>query len=206
MTSRGWAGTSLADRRAQRRERLLDAGLELLGTDGSAAVTVRSVCRRAMLTDRYFYENFADRDALLLAVYDQVAAQASTALVEAVAHAGPDLEQSARAAVEAFLAVLTDDPRKGRVLLLEPLTDPTLGMRGIALTPMFTELVRAQLGSDTSRTSPASPDGAQLTATALIGALANLFIRWLDGSVAVDRARLIDYCVRLLVTSAELAR
>lgn len=203
VTSRGWAGTSLADRRTQRRERFLDAGLELLGTDGSAAVTVRSVCRRAMLTDRYFYENFADRDALLLAVYDRVAAEASTALVDAVAHAGPDLEQSARAAVEAFLGVLTDDPRKGRVLLLEPLTDPTLGMRGIALTPMFTELVLAQLGTGSSR---ASPDRAQLTATALIGALANLFIRWLDGSVAVDRAQLIDYCVRLLVASVELAR
>lgn len=203
VTSRGWAGTSLADRRAERRERLLEVGLDLLGTDGSAAVTVRSVCRRAKLTDRYFYENFADRDALLLAVFDRVAAEAGAALVEAVAHAGPNLEVSARAAVEAFLGVLTDDPRKGRVLLLEPLTDPTLGMRGVALTPMFTELVRAQLGTDTSRTSS---DGAQLTAIALTGALANLFIRWLDGSVAVDRARLIDYCVRLLVTSVDLAR
>ena len=96
--------------------------------------------------------------------------------------------------------VLTDDPRKGRVLLLEPLTDATLGMRGIALSPMFAELVRAQLGAQ------GSPRGAQLTATALIGALANLFIRWLDGTLDIDRAELTDYCVRLLVIATELAR
>ena len=59
MTRGGWAGTTLADRRADRRRRLLDVGLDLLGSRGSAAVSVRSVCRTAQLTDRYFYESFA---------------------------------------------------------------------------------------------------------------------------------------------------
>jgi AcrR family transcriptional regulator len=204
MTSRpvrGWAGTTLADRQAERRNTLLDVGLELLGTQGSAAVTVRSVCRLAKLTDRYFYENFADREALLLAVYDRVATEASEALLAAVADAPAELTARSRAAVEAFLGVLTDDPRKGRVLLLEPLTDATLGMRGVALSPMFAELVRAQLGPQGG-----SAHAARLTATALIGALANLFIRWLDGALDVDRAELTEYCVRLLVSATELAR
>jgi AcrR family transcriptional regulator len=199
--ARSWAGTTLADRQAERRTKLLDVGLDLLGTQGSAAVTVRSVCRLAKLTDRYFYENFADREALLLAVYDRVATEAGEALLAAVAGAPAELTARSRAAVEAFLGVLTDDPRKGRVLLLEPLTDATLGMRGVALSPMFAELVRAQLG-------PRAGDAqaARLTATAVIGALANLFIRWLDGTLEVDRAELTDYCVRLLVSATELAR
>lgn len=200
-SARTWAGTTLADRQAERRTKLLDVGLELLGTQGSAGVTVRSVCRIAKLTDRYFYENFADREALLLAVYDRVATEASEALLAAVADAPADLTARSRAAVEAFLGVLTDDPRKGRVLLLEPLTDATLGMRGVALSPMFAELVRAQLGPQAG-----SPHAARLTATALIGALANLFIRWLDGALDVDRVELTDYCVRLLVTATDLAR
>lgn len=200
--ARGWAGTSLADRRADRRARLLEVGLDLLGTQGSAAVTVRSVCRLARLTDRYFYENFADRDALLLAVYDRVAEEAGTAIVAAVADTGPDPERTARAAIEAFLAVLVDDPRKGRVLLLEPLTDPTLGVRGSVASAMFVDLVRAQLDAEAA----VSPAGAELTATALVGALANLFIHWLDGALHLERAELTDYCVRLLVTCAELAR
>jgi AcrR family transcriptional regulator len=197
---RTWAGTTLADRQAARRETLLDAGLDLVGSGGSAALTVRSVCRRAGLTDRYFYESFADRDTLLVAVYDRVAEEAGNALIAAVAAAPDDLPRRARAAVDAFLQVIVDDPRKGRVLLLEPLTDPALGMRGVALSPMFTEIVRAELGRR------GSAAGAQLTATALIGALANLFIRWLDGSLDVSRRALRDYCVRLLVNAGDLAR
>jgi AcrR family transcriptional regulator len=196
--ARSWAGTTLADRRSERHRRLLAVGLELAGTQGSAAVTVRSVCRTAKLTDRYFYESFSDREALLLAVYDEVAGEAGRVLVEAVAGAGSDdRERVARAAVEAFLDLLTEDPRKGRVLLLEPLTDPTLGVRGVALSPAFAEIIRAQLdgGNETD---------AALTATALVGAMANLFIRWLDGSLPVERAALADYCVRLLVASMAL--
>ncbi len=193
-----WAGTTLAGRREIRSRAILDAGLELLGTQGSAAVSVRSVCREARLTDRYFYENFADRDALLLAVYDEVAGQAEQALMAAVAAlGGVDPHDVARAAVGAFLDVLTQDPRKGRVLLLEPLTDPVLGTRSVAVSPVFVTLIRAQLPEDDG----SSTGAAALTATALVGAMANLFIRWLDGSLPVSRAVLTDYCVRLLVTS-----
>src|ERR1700722_14342477 len=180
--SRSWAGTTLEARRTDRRERFMMAGLDLLGTHGAAAVTVRSICRHAKLTDRYFYENFADRAELLLAVYDAVAAEAAAALVHAVAVGDGDIERTARAAVDAFLSFLTDDPRKGRVLLLEPLTDPTLGVRGVALAPVFEQIVRNQLAPT------ASSVDASLTATALVGALANLFIRWLDGSQQVQRA------------------
>jgi AcrR family transcriptional regulator len=199
MSGRGWAGTTLAGRRAERRRRLLDAGLDLLGRNGSAAVTVRSVCRTAQLTDRYFYENFADRDALLLAVFDGVAYEAGQVLIDAVARAAAaDDETVARAAVDGFLDHITGDPRKGRVLLLEPLTDQALGARSVALSPVFAQIIRAQLDT-------ADETEAQLTATAIVGAMANLFIRWLDGSLSVDRDALSEYCVRLLAASMALA-
>ncbi|MDT7804669.1 MAG: hypothetical protein QOI78_8102, partial [Actinomycetota bacterium] len=41
MPGRTWAGTTLDDRKALRREQLVAAGLELLGTVGSAATSVR---------------------------------------------------------------------------------------------------------------------------------------------------------------------
>jgi AcrR family transcriptional regulator len=199
VSTRSWAGTSLADRRAERRLRLLDVGLELLGTQGSGAVTVRSICRAAQLTDRYFYESFADRDALLVAIYDEVGAQAAKVLVDAVASApADDHERVARAAVEAFLELLTADPRKGRVLLLEPLTDPVLGARSVLLSPAFAAIIRGRLGDGDEL-------AAQLSATALVGAMANLFIRWLDGSLAVRRDVLTGFCVRLVVAATELA-
>jgi AcrR family transcriptional regulator len=203
---RVWAGTTLDARREARREKLLEVGLELLGGPGGApAVTVRSVCRHAKLTDRYFYENFADRDELLIAVYDRVGAQAQQVLVDALSSQGVTIGPAgvARAAVRAFLGLLTADPRKGRVLLLAPMTDPALSERALGLQPAFGELIRLQLASAVG--SPAPDELAQrLTASALIGALSQLFIRWLDGSLAVSADELTDYCVRLLVHSVQL--
>lgn len=219
---RVWAGTTLDARRDARRRRLLEVGFELLGGSGSAAVTVRSVCRHAKLTDRYFYESFTDRDELLVAVYDGVAEQVRDVLAGAVAEtvaqpgsaAAP--EAIARAAVEAFLGVLTRDPRKGRVLLLAPMTDAALSARAVELMPMFGELIRVQLTATAGPAALAQRGGSgqagqapmdeRMTATALIGALSNLFIRWLDGTLAASERELTEYCVRLLLTSMPLAR
>src|SRR4051794_13053661 len=142
---RTWAGTSLAERRGERRRRLLDVGLELMGTEGSAAVLVRSVCRAAQLTDRYFHENFADLDALLVAVFDEVVGEFGGALVAAIESGQPDQGALARAAVDAFIDVMVADPRKGRVLLIEPLSSSAIGNHGMAVAPMFVALVRSQL-------------------------------------------------------------
>ena len=193
---RTWAGTTLADRRATRRRQLIEAGLELLGSHGTSAVSVRAVCRTAKLTERYFYESFDDRDALLLAVYDQVAQQAHEALVAAVANAPDDVTELVRAAVTSFVELIIDDPRKGRVLLLAPLTDPALIRRGSELLPSFTTLIHDQL--------PASIDGTdrRLSAVGVTGALTNLFTGYLNGTLDVPRERLVEHCVRLLLDAA----
>ena len=190
--TRTWGGTTLDARRAARREKLLAAGLELLGTAGSAAVSVRAVCRHAKLTERYFYEAFADREELVLAVYEQVAAQARQALIDAVPDARADAAARAEAAVTAFVELMVDDPRKGRVLLLAPITDPALSARGVALLPAFAALIREQL--------PDRLDHAdrEMTAAGLVGALTNLFTGYLGGGLKVSRGRLIAHCVNLL--------
>ncbi|EIE99434.1 TetR/AcrR family transcriptional regulator [Saccharomonospora glauca] len=197
-TERTWAGTTLADRRATRRQQLLDAGLDLLGTSAGTAVSVRAVCRNAQLTERYFYENFTDRDDLVVAVYDHVVSLAHRTLVEAVENAGPEPRARAEAAVSAFATLALDDPRKGRVLLLAPLADPALRRIGAQRLPMFAELVSEQLSDrvdDEDRT---------MTATALVGGLANLFIAYLSGTLDVTRERLTAHCVRLVLGAEAL--
>lgn len=196
--ARTYGGTTMADRRAVRRRALLDVGTELLGTKGTAAVTVRSVCRETRLTDRYFYESFTGRDELVTAVFDEVADLAATALRDAVSIQAPPAEL-ARAAVDAFLGVLTDDPRRGRILLLEPLTDPVLSAHAGDAMRLFEHLIG-------SRLPDRSPLDTQLTATALLGALTHLFTRWLDGSLPATRAQLTDFCVAMLASSATADR
>ncbi|HSS25484.1 MAG TPA: TetR/AcrR family transcriptional regulator, partial [Mycobacterium sp.] len=55
---RPYRGVEAAARLAARRNRLLAAGLDLLGAEQEdiPALTVRGVCRQAGLATRYFYE------------------------------------------------------------------------------------------------------------------------------------------------------
>ena len=71
--SRRYRGVSGDERRADRRRRLLEAGLQLLGTVGWEQTTMTAVCAEARLTERYFYESFRNREQLLLAVLDGIA-------------------------------------------------------------------------------------------------------------------------------------
>ena len=50
--------------RAELEGRGLEVGLDLLGTP-SATLSVRAACRSAQLTERYFYESFADKDVFV---------------------------------------------------------------------------------------------------------------------------------------------
>ncbi|MGW4245751.1 TetR/AcrR family transcriptional regulator, partial [Nocardia sp. NPDC004722] len=80
-----WGGRTQEERRAERRERLISAALDIWLENGWAAVTMRGVCTHAGLNDRYFYEHFTDRDDLLGAVFDEVGFQALAELSAVVA-------------------------------------------------------------------------------------------------------------------------
>src|SRR5581483_1962254 len=96
--TRVYGGVDAVERRAARRARLIGAALDLLGTDGWQATTVRAICARAGLTARYFYESFADRDELLLAVFDEIAQEAAAVVLDAVASAPAEAWAKSRAA------------------------------------------------------------------------------------------------------------
>jgi AcrR family transcriptional regulator len=198
-----YGGSSLEDRAAARRAALIDAGTELLGTEGAAGVTVRAACRAAGLTERYFYESFPDgRDALLRAVLEHVATQARAAIVAAVqAHAAGE-ESMAYAAVAAFTAFLEEDPRRGRVLLSESFSDTVLARHDAELVPAFAALLVAQITA-----LPDAPDAtdADLTAVALLGALRNLYLAWLAGDRAISTARLNAHAARLIIAAARVS-
>lgn len=193
---RTWAGTGIEERRAARRDALLAAGVGLLGAEGGAAVSVRAVCRAAALTERYFYESFTDRDEYVRAVYEDVGRQARDALVDAVASSGSPRDRAV-AAVSAFVELMVDEPARGRVLLLAPLTEPALGGQGLELAPAFVLLVHEQL----SRLP--DPDERQMTAVGLVGALTSLFIGYLDGTITAPRERFVAHCVGLLESAGQ---
>ena len=184
---RRWSGVPLESRHAVRRDDLVAAGVLLLGGDGGPALTVRAVCRNAALTERYFYECFSDRDEFVRAVYDDVCARAMETLISA---------KTPREAVEQFVALMVDDPVRGRVLLLAPAVEPVLTRSGAEWMPNFIELLQRKLSQI------GDPALQKLVATSLIGGLTGLFTAYLNGQLGVTRERFIDYCVDMLLTTA----
>jgi AcrR family transcriptional regulator len=185
--SRRWSGVPLEDRQVLRRDELITAGVQLLGGESGPAVTVRAACRQAGLTERYFYESFTDRDEFVRAVYDDVCTRAMSALMSAT---------TPREAVEQFVALMVDDPVRGRVLLLAPAVEPVLVRSGAEWMPTFIELLQHKL------TQISDPVRQKMIATSLIGGLTALFTAYLDGRLAASREQFIDYCVEMLLSRA----
>jgi AcrR family transcriptional regulator len=201
--ARPYRGVSADDRRAIRRARLIEAGLELLGERGWQGTTVRAVCAEAGLTERYFYESFPGREELLAGVFDRVASEAAEAVLRAVEAAPHDARAKARAAIGAFVEMLTDDPRRARAMLVESFSDAALRERRAEAIRGFARLVGAQ--AQRFYDEPIAVDDAELTALALVGGLAELLVGWLEGTIEVPRERLVDHCTELFVAAARVS-
>ncbi|WP_433561135.1 TetR/AcrR family transcriptional regulator [Nocardia sp. CA-151230] len=112
---RTYGGMSADQRRADRRARLVHAARELLESGDIARVTVLAVCRRSQLSERYFYESFTDRDALLGAVYDDFADEYITAVTARMA-AADDLTGRIHASVSVAPEMAATHPGMRHVL------------------------------------------------------------------------------------------
>jgi hypothetical protein len=99
-----------------------------------------------------------------------------------------------RDAVERFVALMVDDPVRGRVLLIAPEREPVLTKSGAEWMPSFIELLQHKL------TQISDPAVQAMVATGLVGALTALFTAYLNGRLATTREQFIDYCVDMLLS------
>lgn len=188
--TRIWGGTTLTERREARRTALLEAALDLIGEAGASAVTMRAVCRRAGLTDRYFYESFTGRDDLLDVLYRQVADDFRDPMTAFAATADPARDRE-------LAAVLVDkvlaDPRKSRLFLVEPYSSTGLGQTTISVMPTFTRLIQDHLFTDIE-----DPMRRRMAAVTMASGNAGLFAAWLNGSLKADRGQVVDHLVEVI--------
>lgn len=185
-----WGGTTLTERREARRVALLEAALDLIGESGAAGVTMRAVCRRAGLTDRYFYESFASRDELLDVLYRQIADEF---LEPMTAFAAGDDPSRDRALAEILVDKVLEDPRKSRLFLVEPYSSTGLGQTTIAVMPAFTRLIQDHLFTHIQ-----DPVRRRLAALTMASGNAGMFSAWLNGSLRATREQIVDHCVATL--------
>jgi AcrR family transcriptional regulator len=199
-----WAGLAPDERRAGRRELLLDVAFELLGTEGWSGTTVRAVCNSAQLNPRYFYESFEDLDELLVAVYDRLVAELGEAVLVAVAAAGDDSRAQIRAATECIVSFVDEDRRRARVLYVEALGNEPLNRRRIETAHQLVSLVELA-GAEAHGPLPPGEHVGRLAAAVLVGGAGELVVAWLDGRIKVSREQLVDDATEVFVAIGEAA-
>ncbi|MEB4208955.1 TetR/AcrR family transcriptional regulator [Mycobacterium sp. 94-17] len=198
--ARPYRGVEAAERLAARRNRLLAAGLDMLG-DGRpniSAVTVRGVCRSAGLAARYFYESFADKDEFVASVFDWVVAELAATTQAAVA-AVPADEQT-RAGMANIVRTITDDPRVGRLLFSTQLADPVIVRKRAESSTLFAMLSGQHVGH--ALRVPAN-ERIKAAAHFVVGGVGQTISAWLAGDVRLEPGQLVDQLAALLDELAE---
>lgn len=192
---RPYRGVAADKRRRERREKLLDACLDVVAESGVAAVTVDGICTRAGLSKRYFYESFGDRDAILVSALDDVIDTVGTALEVIVQEQGSTSDRVAQTAA-VLVRALTADPRSS-LLYTSASANPALEARRRQMVDTFTPLLmRAVLDAD-----PANPR-AEAATVLMVAGTTELLDRWLRGDLDFTEVEFVDTLTALGVALA----
>ena len=187
---RPWRGISAADRREERRERLLVACLDVVGREGVPATTVGAICEQAGLTKRYFYESFSDRDEILAEALDGLHKSLLRDVRNALQSAAPDPLERARLTIRLLVAAM-DDSRMARLYVEAPAHPRLQALREEAYV-VYTQLVT----DDVLAIDHADP-AARLAALVFVTGTTEAVMSWLQGTVALTREDLIEKLAEL---------
>lgn len=186
-TGRTYRGADAAQRRDERRTRLIAAAVEVFGTEGYRTATVEKICATAGLTKRYFYESFSGSEELLLASYEHATGLMLESL-RAGAQAGTDTDTRLDGALTAFFATIDTDPRLARLAFFEILGVSERVDRAYRdTTKSFIEVL---LTTDEPTFQRALPPDAHpwVVATGLVGAVLMIAQQWLLAPQPIDTA------------------
>lgn len=192
---RPYRGVDASVRLAERRRRLLAAGLELLGADQKdlSAVTVRAICHEAGVATRYFYENFAEKDEFIGAVFDWIIADLA-AKTQAAVLAAPAHERT-RAGMTNIVNTIADDARVGRLVFSNQLADPAVIRKRAESTALFA-LLSGQYAAGALHIS--ANERIKMGAHFAVGGVGQAISAWLAGDVLLEPAQLVDQLTLLI--------
>jgi AcrR family transcriptional regulator len=179
VTERTYAGVSLPERRRERRGRLLAAALEVFTSTGFQQAKISQVCTEAGVSTRSFYELFATKEALLLALHDLINQLAFDRVSDALAHL-PETGVSTRvgALMDVFLGAITSDPRLPRLTYVEAVgVSPELEQQHRLWVQRWSSLIAREADRAVADGLAPARD-YHLTATALVGAITGLLREW----------------------------
>ena len=195
---RRYGGVLPEERQRLRRAKLIEGAIEVFGTKGFHAATVREVCVAAHLTERYFYESFKTLPQLFMATYGELRDQLMAQTLAALKGAEPTPLGMLEPAIRVFLEFIRDDPRRGRIMLVDSLgvNDEVAALSG-ATARDYSNMMRQHLHLlvPDARADEVNLD---LLADGMIGLNVLLAARWMQDGFAepidkVVRTNLMPY-------------
>jgi len=181
VRTRRYGGHSTEERRLARRELLIKAAIRVYGEVGYGNATVKTVCKAAGLTERYFYESFANSEALLIAAYDTVAHQLLDRL-DAIRkqHTGT-MEERGHAVLRAYYQTMKEDPVGAQLFVVEiARVGPAVDEVGATLLREFGELLSRTFAPQTN----AKLKRRELAQVGAVGALLWIARAWIRSGCA----------------------
>ncbi len=197
---RVYGGLDPEQRKAMRREQFLEAGLAVFGGEGFRSATVRKLCREAKLTDRYFYESFANLQELLTAVYELHMGRIRERIYSSVmtCSAAEPPRTQVRLMLNAYFSAL-EDPRVARVCMVElEGISPDVEQLYHGYILSFSELI-VELASHVYPHWQLPDDESLMLGMALVGAMRQTATHWLRSGYTMPRETVVRAALRLVM-------
>lgn len=202
VARRTYGGRSAADRRAERRERLMEAGLQLFGTEGYATSSIEKLCTHAGVSTRNFYEEFHSREDLLITLHARVIERSYRAVLAAFEDAADAaLAERFELAVRAFIHTTASDARWARLAYVEVIgVSNTVEKHRLTWRDKWSEFMIGEANRAVRRGEAESRDFT-LAAVALIGAVNELVHHYSVSRGRITLDEVIAEIVRLAVAA-----
>lgn len=199
--ARRYSGQSAAERSAARRERLLRAAHELIGTQGFPATSVERICATAKVSTRNFYEMYANKESIFLDLYERILTHSRDRAITSLAEsAGRHMRERVPAALLAYLGPMIEDPLAARIAFVEIMgASQRLEERRLEFREALVQLVETEGSAAVDRGEIASRD-FRFASLALIGAANAIIYDWARTPDQQDVGELEDALAALAVT------
>lgn len=199
-SGRSYRGMTLEQRTAERRERFLEAGLNVFGNEGFHAATVRKICKEAGLTDRYFYESYSSMEALLIEVYERclksILTRVQSTLLTVNKAEAPD--KLLNELLNHFFTEM-EDPRVAKVCMFEAegVSDHMHNLYNDYIRRFVTILLSASQGY--TNKWPLSEEESEVLGNAIVGGIIQATRNWALNDYHLSKKSMINGIVVLFL-------
>jgi AcrR family transcriptional regulator len=141
-------------RKPQRRRSLLDAAVATFGASGYHATSLDAVAARAGVSKPVLYDHFPSKEALYVAVLEDLSERMLATLARHARPAAAGLEERLESAVAMLCRFVRHDPAAARLLFPETVSEPAVAAAHAAIRARSVQLVAELTASDPDFTAP----------------------------------------------------